>query len=360
MMTTEPPASLSPKTACRVDHAGWTEWHLTLPLASRIEEAIASLPADAGILSADLFGSEKEFQQMERALERFAISVPLTRVLSSAQGVGGLQLVAATGGRRKPVTLDGESVGVLVEGDEGSWLFLGGLSASDCSLSREAQTEAVFLKMERALGSVGMTFANVFRTWFYNERILEWYAGFNAVRTSYFERHGIVRMPASTGIGAPNPAGSALVAKAHALLPHEAGVGAEIVRSPLQCDAFAYGSAFSRAMMVRDSRSRLLHISGTASIEPGGESAHRGDSAAQIGLTMEVVAGILQEAGMEFSDTTRALAYFRDPADVVLWERFCRKNGLEALPCLSMGSHVCRDDLLFELELELARPSNLG
>ena len=50
-------------------------------------------------------------------------------------------------------------------------------------------------------------------------------------------------LPASTGISARNPAGSALVAGAWALQPLEAFARAAEIASPLQCPAPNYGSS---------------------------------------------------------------------------------------------------------------------
>lgn len=338
-----------------IEHPGWTESHLSFSGgADGLADALARLPGGATVVSADAFGTAEEIAAAGAACRAAGITAPLTRVLSTAAGFGGLELVAAAG---CPVSRAGdECAGFVVEGPEARHLFLGGIVPADASATREAQTEAVFSRIGRALDAVGMAFPDVARTWFYNDRILDWYPGFNAVRTEYFRRHDIRRMPASTGIGAPNPDGFALVAKALAVVPRRPGAGGvRTVRSPLQCDAFAYGSAFSRAVVVGDSRTRTLHISGTASISPGGESAHSGDTAAQIRLTMDVVREILREAAMDFSDTVRSVVYFRNPADIPLWSP--RRFGLDAAPSAILGCDVCRDDLLFEIELDAARPA---
>ena len=287
---------------------------------------------------------------MEEAVRLAGIAAPVTSVLSTAPCGGGMQFAAATGVKPKPLVLRDRVAGYLIEDAGASHCFLGGLKPGDPGASREHQTEEVFAMIEEALALAGLSFEHVVRTWFYNDKILDWYPVFNRVRTWFFQRHAIRRMPASTGIGAPNPAGTALVAKAFAVRPGTGEI--RVCRSPLQCDAFAYGSAFSRALEVSDSRSRTLYVSGTASIEPGGRSAHQGDPSRQIALTMDVVRAILDEAGMRLEDTTRAVAYFRDPAHIPLWEKHCRS--LPALPVVSLGCHVCRDDLLFEIELDVS------
>ena len=338
-----------------IEHSGWLESHATIAGAAGAAEFLKArerLPGgmEATVLGVDLFGTAAEIAVMEEAVRLAGIAAPVTSVLSTAPCGGGIQFAAATGVKPKPLVLRDRVAGYLIEDAGASHCFLGGLKPGDPGASREHQTEEVFAVIEEALALAGLSFEHVVRTWFYNDKILDWYPVFNRVRTWFFQRHAIRRMPASTGIGAPNPAGTALVAKAFAVRPGTGGI--RVCRSPLQCDAFAYGSAFSRALEVSDSRSRTLYVSGTASIEPGGRSAHQGDPSRQIALTMDVVRAILDEAGMRLEDTTRAVAYFRDPAHITLWEKFCR--GLSPLPAVSLGCTVCRDDLLFEIELDVS------
>ena len=349
----------SPATPRAISRDGWTETHLTvagLGETAKLEAAVARLPVGAKPVSAEVFGSADEIAAWEEALRSCGLSTPLTRVLSSARGQGGIQIAAATGRPAKDVAVGGRVVGFLVEGERAKHLFLGGIEPADLTASRKEQAEEVFSMLERGLAAAGMTFSDVARTWFYNDRILEWYAAFNSVRTACFMRHGITRMPASTGIGAPNPARVALVAKARAVQAIRPGaITIEPARSPLQCDAFKYGSAFSRAMMVRDGVSRSLYVSGTASIDPNGKSAHHGDPAAQIRLTMDVVEAIVAQAGMQMQDISRAIAYFRNLADVRLWEDYLARSGLLAMPFIALGCDVCRDDLLFEVEVDVCQ-----
>lgn len=338
-----------------IEHPGWVESHLTLEWRtgeSKFREALDEL-SGASVIGVDVFGTQEQIADMKHLVRLTGIVAPITTVISRAHSGGGMQIQAVSGKDPSPILLDGEIVGYQVGTSGATYCFLGGLTPENPEASREDQTGEVFSKIEKALSAAGMDFNHVVRTWFYNDEILDWYAGFNRVRTGFFHRHGIRRMPASTGIGAPNPAGTALVAKGFAVRSDDSSTTVRTVRSPLQCDAFAYGSAFSRALVVADSRSRTLYISGTASIEPGGKSVHKGDPAGQIKLTMDVVAAILGEAGMNFGDTTRAVGYFRDPEHIAIWNEF--SQALPSLPLVAVGCHVCRDDLLFEIELDASR-----
>ncbi|RME92422.1 MAG: hypothetical protein D6766_10125 [Verrucomicrobia bacterium] len=271
--------------------------------------------------------------------------------------VAGLQVHAIGGVETRPVRWGGRTVGVTYEDERGRHCVLGGLLPPDPTASREAQAEAVFDLAERVLAEAGFRFEHVYRTWFYLDDILEWYDAFNAVRNRFFQQRGIYDrlVPASTGIGGNNPAGAALTGDLMAVIPASAELRLEAVPSPLQCPALEYGSSFSRAVEVAWPGQRRLLVSGTASIEPGGATAHVGDVEAQVATTMEVVHAILRSRGMDWADTTRAIAYFKHAHDTRAFEKYCRRQGLPDLPVVVTKNDVCRDDLLFELELDAIR-----
>ena len=159
-------------------------------------------------------------------------------------------------------------------------------------------------------------------------------------------------MPASTGIGVGNHAGAALVTDVLAMKPMNNNVRTEAVGSPLQCPATNYKSSFSRAVEVALPDHRRLYVSGTASIEPGGKTVHVGDVGKQISLTMKVVQAILESRKMSWADVSRAIAYFKDIEETPLFENYCRDNRLPFLPIAIAHSDICRDDLLFEIEVD--------
>jgi len=67
---------------------------------------------------------------------------------------------------------------------------------------------------------------------------------------------------------------------------------------------------------------------------------------------LEVVAGILRQAGMDWCDVVRGIAYFRHAEDMALWDAARRTLSLPLQVELVVHADVCRDNLLFELELE--------
>jgi enamine deaminase RidA (YjgF/YER057c/UK114 family) len=213
--------------------------------------------------------------------------------------------------------------------------------------------------LQKILALAGFDLADTVRTWFFLENILSWYDDFNRARTEIYSgvKFRTGSLPASTGVGAKNPAGAALALAAWAFRPVGKNSYAEEVASPLQCPAPAYGSSFSRALELSTNTGRRLFISGTASIAPGGKTLWTGDARKQVELTMDVVEAILRSRGFSFADLTRATAYFRHPNDAGMFADWLAANRRKQMPVVSAQCDVCRDDLLFELEAEAASQS---
>jgi enamine deaminase RidA (YjgF/YER057c/UK114 family) len=269
----------------------------------------------------------------------------------------GTQVLAVSRCAVQPVVLDGRTVGGVFEDRNGRYCVLGQISSPNISAPAVQQARETLERLEVALEVAGMTMANVVRTWFYLAGILSWYDDFNSVRTKFYEERHLFDslIPASTGIGGRNPAGAAVVADAYAVTPKTDAMKIRAVPSPLQCPATQYRSSFSRAVDVESPCCRHLYVSGTASIGLDGRTAHVGDTWQQIDLTMRVVEAILESRGMGWSDATRAIAYFKDIEDTPLYYRYCRHHRLPWLPVAMAHADICREDLLFEIELDAVR-----
>jgi enamine deaminase RidA (YjgF/YER057c/UK114 family) len=307
-----------------------------------------------------VFGGRQFYPQAVSAIRK--LDWPLTLLHGdgcSGGTITGTQFIALSGTQLNPVMDGGRKVGNWYETSDARYCLLGDIRADDLSLPREAQARAVFEKMEHLLRQADMEFTDIARTWIYLNELLEWYDEFNAVRTRFFEERGVFdhMVPASTGIGAGTASGEAMVCALLAVKPKCDRVKVFAVPSPLQCPALDYRSSFSRAIEIDRPGSRLLAISGTASIEPGGETAHVGDCAKQIELTMQVVHAILRSRGMDWGNTSRAIAYFKDIADAPLLEQYCNEHRLPELPVAISHADVCRHDLLFEIELDAVKPA---
>ena len=281
---------------------------------------------------------------------------PVTWVEGAAcigQSIAGIQVHAYIGDVER-LEFNGRVVGSVFTEGGAQQCLIGGLTPADKSLSRAEQTRHALEDLQTILASAGFELADTVRTWFFLEDILAWYDDFNRARTNIYSgiKFRTGSLPASTGVGAKNPAGAALALMALAFRPLGKNSRAQEVASPLQCPAPAYGSAFSRAMELPTNDGRRLHISGTASIAPGGKTLWVGDIYKQVELTMDVVAAILRSRGYALAELTRATAYFRHAADVGVFTEWLAANGLTEMPVLAAQCDVCRDDLLFELEAE--------
>lgn len=339
------------------------------------EEAAATFGRLAGrvrevggtVVAMFVYGAVDRVEEREQALREGCgeVSFPVTWVEGAAcdgAALAGVQAMVWCGGEVERIRLGRQVVGSV--GDDGlaRHCWLGGVGPQTLTLGAAAQTQQMFSAAEFALDLAGFELRDVVRTWFYNDDILAWYGDFNRVRTAHYApvkwRAGA--LPASTGIGARNPRGAALSVGFRAWRP-KSGAGAvsgaaaapREIASPLQCPAPAYGSSFSRAMEVAvGGGGRWLTVSGTASIHPDGRTAWIGDARRQVDLTMEVVAAILRSRGMEWRNVTRATAYYRHAADVRHFQAWQTEHAREALPVVNTASVVCRDDLLFEIEVD--------
>ena len=271
----------------------------------------------------------------------------------NAAPIAGIQVHAFTGDVER-IRFGGRVIGSVFTDGGAQQCFVGGLVPADKTLSPADQTRHTLENLQSILAAAGFGLADTVRTWFFLENILSWYDDFNRARTKIYSgvKFRTGSMPASTGVGAKNPAGTALTLAAQAFRPLEKNAYAKEVASPLQCPAPAYGSSFSRAMEMSTNTGRRLHISGTASIAPGGKTVWVGDVRKQVELTMDVVEAMLRARGFSFADLTRATAYFRHAADAGVFTEWLAANQLTQMPVVSAQCDVCRDDLLFELEAE--------
>ena len=324
-----------------------------------MERFAAVLPSDGHVVSHLIVAPRSQHESAMQALAQSAgaVSWPVTWIDEGGGGAG-VQACVVSGAPVRYLQREGRTVGALWEDEHAHHCWLGDITAADPSAPREAQARATFEAIEQVLAEVGMGFEHVVRTWLFIDRMLDWYGPFNAVRTEFFEQRGVFDrfLPASTGIGAANAAGRAVVAQVIALRPKGTGVEVREVESPLQCPATDYRSSFSRAAEVVRGGVRQVYVSGTASIDPCGETVHEDDLERQIGHTMEVVAAILETHGLGWVNVSRGIVYFRHGQEAARFERYCRERHLPPLPVIVTQGTICRDDLLFEIEVDAIGP----
>ncbi len=125
------------------------------------------------------------------------------------------------------------------------------------------------------------------------------------------------------------------------------------------CEAYGYPrpSAFSRGMAVRLPGARMIFVSGTASVGPGGETLHAGDFRAQARQAFENARAVLRSGGADWRHVVKATVFLKDIAAhyAAFNEVRCayfRELGLEVYPASTcVEARLCRDELLVEMEL---------
>jgi enamine deaminase RidA (YjgF/YER057c/UK114 family) len=313
----------------------------------------------AVIVRQEIFGALNEEPETRRALQESIGPVcwPILWVEGAGAGgspLAGIHTMAVADAAVESIEVKGRVVGRTFSDGDARHVLLGDLRPDDLTQPRPVQAERVFENLEGALHQSGMIFANLARTWLFLDDILAWYGPFNKVRTEFFQQRRALDhlVPASTGIGARNPAGAALVAGAWAAKALNNTFTVREIPSPLQGTPRSYGSAFARAVELVSGGLRRLLISGTASITKDGHSAHPGDIRGQVDLTLNVVRAILASRGMDFADATRVTAYVKHPHDAPVFDAWLVEQELRAWPVITTPATICRDDLLFEVELD--------
>jgi enamine deaminase RidA (YjgF/YER057c/UK114 family) len=272
--------------------------------------------------------------------------------------VAGIQVLGLEDGAVERIQLDGQSVGSVFVDGAMKHCLIGGLLPVQKYASRPDQTKQALELLDGALAQAGFSIADTTRTWFFLDDILGWYKQFNQARAEVYSgiKFRTHSLPASTGVGARNPAGAALTLAAWSMQPGHPSAGAREIASPLQCPAPAYGSSFSRAVEYPCAVGRRLLLSGTASIALHGETVWKNDVHRQVEETMRVVDAIVQSRGGSLRDLTRATAYFKHIRDAWVFGEWCATRDLHSLLAIPAKCDICRDDLLFEFEGEAALP----
>jgi len=228
---------------------------------------------------------------------------------------------------------------------------------------RKFQSEAMFRQADRLLRAEGASYKDVVRTWIYISDILDWYDDFNKVRNHCYSEYGFlgntnselqaeqIYLPASTGIEGRNPSGFPVTMDVFAV---NRSPKSDIQICPIygvkQRSPFRYGSAFSRATVVKEPGSKLILISGTASIDEQGKSMFIGDAAAQIRQTLSVISELVASENAALHDLCEATVFIKRKEDFAVFQKVIEDLGIGNMPSVNVLANVCRDELLFELD----------
>jgi enamine deaminase RidA (YjgF/YER057c/UK114 family) len=126
---------------------------------------------------------------------------------------------------------------------------------------------------------------------------------------------------------------------------------------------YARPSSFSRGIRFDPALASLLLISGTASVDEAGLTAHAGDFRAQLWRTYRNITALLAAGSATWHDVVRTTCYLRDiERDYRDFNEvrtaFFGWLGLDPLPASTgIQARLCREDLLVEIEAMAVVPA---
>lgn len=313
------------------------------------------------IIKAVCFGSLKYQSEFETEIRKsISGSFPLTWVEGtncSNAFMNGLQLWA-TESEISYLTTDFNAYASFFEDENSRYLYIGHIHSDPSQLPKEAYS-VILGKLNIFLENHDFSFKDVVRTWYYLDDILGWYDEFNEVRTDFFKNTGVLtnRIPASTGVGGKNEAGSSVTMELLATQPKNTQVTIESIAPTIQNEAMEYGSSFSRAIKISSYKNEWMTISGTASVLPNGKTTNVNDLMKQIHFSFQAIEGLLLKETYSFKDIVRATAYLKDKNTMHVLQSFISENPNYQFPFVISENTICRDNLLFEIELDLEKGS---
>jgi enamine deaminase RidA (YjgF/YER057c/UK114 family) len=288
-----------------------------------------------------------------------------------ARGLAGIQIRAfkPTQESDKVWTIfeDGKPVGRGWSRNGAQFSMLQDIYGDPSQADRYHEAGDMFDRAQRILEQDGLGFENVLRTWIYLSKILDWYGEFNRARNARFTEYGIlghsekenteaeqIYMPASTGILGENPHNAAGTMDVLAVSPDSENISLAHTTGVQQMSPYRYGSAFSRAMTLKENDVTHILLSGTASIDEHGKTVFLDDTKKQIRKTFEVVEALIEKEGATLQDINEATVFLKSDDDIELYWQTAEKFGVTDLPAIFIVADVCRADLLFEIDAAIA------
>jgi enamine deaminase RidA (YjgF/YER057c/UK114 family) len=260
-----------------------------------------------------------------------------------------------------------------------AWVHCGHVVPDNGAVGVHQRSLSAFQEMCRRLGSVGIRFNQVIRTWLYLGDIVgpegpsQRYKELNRARTDFFHniRFAPARIPAgmnsaiypaSTGIGADD---RDVVMSCIAFATDRDDILAVALENPRQTSAYDYAAEyspkspkFSRAMALSCGSYATIFISGTASITDS-ESRYPDDAEAQTHQTLDNIAALISESnlavhgipglGATLEDLAGIRVYIKRQEDYLKVREVCQSR-LGELPAIYAVADVCRPELLVEIE----------
>jgi len=219
-----------------------------------------------------------------------------------------------------------------------------------------SQASDMFGAAERLLARAGMTFRDVVRTWIHLRDIDRDYDALNRARRELLVRAGIERRPASTGVQGLPFADVHLCSLGLQAVKIHGPLDVTGMSTPYLNEAWSYGADFSRGLRLVDATGTTLQVSGTASIDEAGRTAHAGDFRAQAERMLDNVESLLAGQGATFQNLLSGITYLKRPGDAAALDALYRQRGFEGFPNAVVIAPLCRPELLCEVEAVAVLP----
>jgi enamine deaminase RidA (YjgF/YER057c/UK114 family) len=98
----------------------------------------------------------------------------------------------------------------------------------------------------------------------------------------------------------------------------------------------------------------LIELSGTAAIDETGKSLYPEDIHAQVECTLDKIETLLDQEGATLEDIRAATVFVKHPQYASVFREIAAARGLENFPGICVVADICRDELLFEMDAEVA------
>jgi enamine deaminase RidA (YjgF/YER057c/UK114 family) len=250
---------------------------------------------------------------------------------------------------------DSNCCGKIVESRDVRQVFFTGLvgeNKRDRTVDANTEIRNIFFNLDHSLQNAGFQMSDLVRTWFHLGDILSSYDEFNDARRAGFA--GTVDhscLPASTAIQGKPAFGREISLDALAIQSkNKNGPIVRAMRSPSQPEAMTYGPLFSRGIEIAWPEYRILHVSGTASIDETGRSVYTENPELQVANTLNNISLFLKKYGATMNDIVQATAYFKNRELEPVFNSILAENNWNNMPCLKVVGDVCREDLYFEMD----------
>ncbi len=217
------------------------------------------------------------------------------------------------------------------------------------------QTHAMFVEAENLLAAAGMQFSDVVRTWIHFREMERDYDAFNRGRRAFFDERRVDPIPASTGIGGGPVAAHDLELGIVAVQSQPAPERVAMT-SPTLNEAPEYGADFVRGLRVAQSNAVALYVSGTASVDESGATAHVDDFDGQAERMLVNIGALLERQGASYRDIVSAITYVKRPEDAGTLRETFHTAGFVDFPHVVVAAEICRPNLLVESEVFAALP----